>query len=171
MKLAHIRSETPGEINETLRALARHMNERGARVVGGVQVNRAATSADAPSDMDLELLPDGKVIRISQRLGPGSSGCRLDPAQLETAVGICSGRLANGADLLIVNKFGAHEAEGRGFRDLIGQALAEDVPVVVGVASAKLPAFRDFVGDLSQELPCELDALRAWCLEETNSAQ
>ncbi len=171
MRLAHIQSETPGEMNATLRALARTMSDGGARVVGAVQVNTAAAAEDAPIDMDLELLPDGEVIRISQRLGPGSSGCRLDPAQLETAVGICSRRLASGADLLIVNKFGAHEAEGRGFRDLIGAALAEGVPVVVGVAPAKLSAFQEFAGELSQEIPCETEALRNWCLEDASSAQ
>ena len=71
-------------------------------------------------------------------------------------------RLAAGADILIVNKFGSHEAEGLGFRDLIGTALANGVPVVVGVTPAKLSEFREFVGDLGEELPCDPKGLQEW---------
>lgn len=162
MRLAHIRSGRPGEINETLFRLAGLMEASGLRVVGAVQTN-ADNEDDSACDMDLRILPGGPTICISQKLGPGSSGCRLDASQLEAAVHECSRRLAAGADLLIVNKFGAHEADGRGFRDLIGAALAEDVPVIVGVSPVKLDDFLDFSGGLSEELPCDMDAITGWC--------
>ena len=161
MRLAHIRSDIPGKMNETLRDLADGMQAGGARVVGAVQIN-SEPEDDSACDMDLKLLPDGPTICISQSLGPGSSGCRLDPERLEQAVHECEVRLAAGADILIVNKFGSHEAEGRGFRDLIGTALANGVPVVVGVTTAKLPEFREFVGDLGEELPCDPKGLQEW---------
>lgn len=169
MRLAHIRSDTPGKMNETLRDLAETMQGAGARVTGAIQIN-SDPGEDVPCDMDLRILPDGPTICISQSLGPGSTGCRLDPERLEEAVQACSVRLAKGADLLIVNKFGSHEAEGRGFRDLIGTALAEGVPVVVGVTSAKLEEFTEFAGDLATEMPCNVERLRAWCTDQEDSA-
>lgn len=162
MRLAHIRSDVPGEMNATLRRLAEARTADGARVVGAVQINRQPAE-DQPSDMDLRLLPGGRELRISQSLGPGSSGCRLDPARLEEAVQECATQLAAGADLLIVNKFGSHEADGRGFRDLIGTALAEGVPVVVGVTEGTVGDFLAFAGGIGEELPCDLDSLLAWC--------
>jgi hypothetical protein len=133
-----------------------------------VQVNTAAAPDEAAA-MDLVLLPDGPVVAISQHLGAGSTGCRLDPDALERAVQQTADRLAAGADVLIVNKFGAHEVDGRGFRELIGTALEAGTPTIVGVTAEKLPAFRDFVGDLAEAVPCDPDALYAWLLAPTKA--
>ena len=96
--------------------------------------------------MDVKVLPDGSVLRISQDLGPSSKGCRLDPDALETAVGRVTANLASGADVLIVNKFGKHEAEGRGFRSAIADAISQDMPVLVGINALNFDAFQDFAG-------------------------
>ena len=115
--------------------------------------------------MDVRVLPDGPVIRISQSLGPGARGCRLDPEALETAVGLVEAQLAKGADVLIVNKFGKHEAEGRGFRGVIAEALAQDVPVVVGLSRMNHAAFLEFAGDLATEVAPDESALAGWLAE------
>ena len=161
MKLAYTISDAPGQMNATLRGLADRLSAEGLRAVGAVQVNTDA-APDEPAAMDLVLLPDGPTVGISQRLGAGSSGCRLDPDALERAVQQTAERLAAGADVLIVNKFGAHEVDGRGFRELIGTALESGTPAIVGVTTAKLPAFRDFVGDLAVAVPCDADTLHDW---------
>jgi len=96
--------------------------------------------------MDVKVLPDGSVLRISQDLGPSSKGCRLDPDALETAVGRVTANLASGADVLIVNKFGKHEAEGRGFRSAIADAISQDMLVLVGINALNFDAFQDFAG-------------------------
>ena len=64
--------------------------------------------------MDVRVLPDGPVLPISQVLGPQVRGSRLEPAPLETDVGLVAARLSSGPDLLFINTFGTHEAEGRG---------------------------------------------------------
>jgi hypothetical protein len=112
--------------------------------------------------MDVRVLPDGAILRISQDLGPQSRGCRLDPAALETAVGLVAASLSSGADLLIVNKFGKHEAEGRGFRDVIAEAVAMDIPVLVGLNAINRPAFESFADGLAVQLPSDPTALMAW---------
>jgi hypothetical protein len=78
--------------------------------------------------------------------------------------------MSSGADLLIVNKFGKHEAEGRGFRDVIAEALAMEIPVLVGLNSLNRPAFEDFAEGLATQLPPEPSALMAWVDEVSTSA-
>ena len=112
--------------------------------------------------MDVRVLPDGPVFRISQALGPGARGCRLDPAALEASVAAVERRFAAGADLLIVNKFGKHEAEGRGFRNLIAEALCGEVPVLCGVNALNHDAFLAFCAGEAERLPPDLASLTDW---------
>ena len=65
------------------------------------------------------------ALRISQDRGKWARGCRLDAGSLELAVAQVASALDVGADLMIINKFGKHEAEGRGFR-----AVARPVPAM-----------------------------------------
>lgn len=167
MKLASLQAEG-GETNRLLAGLARAAQARGLRVIGTVQVNTDNPGSGPGSgrcDMDVTVLPGGPVLRISQDLGTGSRGCRLDPAALEEAVARTEIALAAGADLMIVNKFGKHEAEGRGFRALIGAALAEGVPVVVGLNGLNAAAFAEFGAGLARRLEATPEALESW-LEE-----
>ena len=160
MKLAYTMAPGRGDTDLVLHALACSIIERGHRPVGTVQIN---TESDAgPCDMYVKILPDGGTVRISQTLGRSSRGCRLDPAALETAVGLVEAELFKGADCLIVNKFGKHEAEGRGFRPVIAEALARDIPVLVGINRLNQDAFLDFVGGFATELEPELPVLEEW---------
>jgi hypothetical protein len=112
--------------------------------------------------MDVRVLPDGPVLRISQDLGSASKGCRLDPAALETAVGLVEARLGPDVDLLVINKFGKHEAEGRGFRTTIARALDLQIPVLVGVNSLNLSAFMEFAGSEAVRLDPSDDPIYDW---------
>ena len=136
----------------------------GRAVAGAVQRNVILRDG-RPAQMDLDVLANGVRIRISQDLGAQASGCRLDPGALEEAVGLVEAALA--ADpppaLLVVNKFGRQEAEGRGFRRTIGMALASGIPVLTAVSEDRRAAFEDFAGDLAELLAPEPGALRDWC--------
>ena len=112
--------------------------------------------------MDVQCLPDGPVIRISQSLGKHARGCRLNPDALEQAVGWVEARISGDIDVLVVNKFGKHEADGRGFRNAIAQALEAGIPVVVGLNSMNKTAFHDFTGGAADEVAPDPDALLAW---------
>jgi nucleoside-triphosphatase THEP1 len=112
-------------------------------------------------------LPDGPEIRITQSLGNGAQGCRLAPAGIEQAVAAVEAADMQKSDLLIVNKFGPQEAEGRGFCAAIGAALANDVPVLVGVSMGTRAAFDTFAEGMAEVLPAEQDAIRAWVLAVT----
>lgn len=164
MKLAFAISPGRGDVDLLLAGLAETLQADGLAVCGTVQVNSERPD-DGPCDMDVKVLPEGPVIRISQSLGKASRGCRLDPDALESAVGLVGARLAAGADVLIINKFGKHEAEGRGFRDLIAEALVREIPVLVGLNRLNVPAFQEFCGGLAAELPPRAANLAAWVRE------
>ena len=166
MQIAYTMAPGRGDTDLILFGLAGRLAARGLRCCGTVQINTERPGA-GPCDMDEKVLPVGPVLRISQDLGRDSHGCRLDPQALETAVGLVAASLAGGADVLIVNKFGKHEAEGRGFREVIAEALARGIPVLVGLNGLNLPAFEGFAGGLAVPLPAEEEALAAWVLAAT----
>lgn len=68
-----------------------------------------------------------------------SEGPRLDPLRLSSAARELIGVIDRGADLLIVNRFGRQEREGRGLSPLIQYALDADVPVVIAVPTFRFP--------------------------------
>lgn len=160
MKLGYTMMPGRGDMDLLLATLAERLEARDLRVAGVVQVN-VDCGPDRPCDMDLRMLPEGGTLRISQTLGAGARGCRLDPEALETAVAATSAGLV-GADLLLINKFGKHEALGRGFRPVIGEAMAAGVPVLCGVNGANLEAFNTFTEGLAEAVTPDLDALTDW---------
>jgi nucleoside-triphosphatase THEP1 len=166
MKLAYTMAPGRGDTDLVLEQLAADLTARGLRCCGTVQINSERADS-GPCDMDVRVLPDGAVLRISQDLGPQARGCRLDPAALETAVAMVAATLSSGADLLIVNKFGKHEAEGRGFRNVIAEAVAMDIPVLVGLNALNRLAFESFAEGLAVQLPSDPAALTAWVEEVT----
>jgi len=162
MNISYTLAPGRGDTDLLLATVANALGARGLRTAGTVQIN-SERQVSGPCDMDVRVLPDGPVIRISQSLGTESRGCRLDPQALEAAVEQVRARLCEGADILIINKFGKHEAEGRGFRTVIADALAMDIPVLVGLNTLNTQAFLEFTDGLAQPLTPQADALIAWC--------
>jgi nucleoside-triphosphatase THEP1 len=161
VKIAYTIAPGRGETNVLLADTAKALAADGLHLCGTVQTDTECADK-AKCDMDVHILPDGPVIRISQDLGSASRGCRLNPEALEQAVQITGEQLDQGADLVIVNKFGKHEADGRGFREVIGEALSRDIPVLVGINRMNVDAFQDFCGAAAQELDPTVDALTTW---------
>lgn len=161
MKIACTIAPGRGDTDLLLQGLARSLVTDGLNVCGTVQIN-GEVPCDGPCDMDVQCLPDGPIIRISQSLGKHARGCRLNPEALEQAVSWVEARISGDIDLLVVNKFGKHEADGRGFRNAIAQALEADIPVVVGLNSMNKTAFHDFTGGAAEEVAPDPATLLAW---------
>ncbi len=162
MRIGSVFLPERGATDVLLAEVATRLMAGGVAVAGAVQ--HSTGCAVNHCDMDLQVLPDGPIIRISQNLGAGSSGCRLDAGALEVAVMQVTARL-DGARLLVVNKFGKHESEGRGFRAMIADCLAEGVPVLIGTNSMNLTAFAEFTDGLAEEIAPDLASVMAWCDE------
>lgn len=153
-----------GVADQLLLDVAAELQAMNIRLAGAVQCNIDQEGLTR-CDMLLRLLDSGEKIGISQRLGSGSTGCRLDPEGLERTVGLVEASLEHRPDLLIVNKFGKQEVSGRGFRPAIGTALAADIPVLVVVNANYLEAFHGFSSEIAVTLSPEKSTILRWCLD------
>lgn len=169
MRLASVSAQGRGETDRLLSEAAAWLADNGRTVTGVVKVLGHENAGAHHCDMDLRVLPGGPEIRITQSLGKEAQGCRLDPAGIETAVAAVEATGTQDADILIINKFGPQEAEGRGFCAAIGAALANGVPVLVGVAGGTREAFETFAGGMAQTLPADPEAIRAWALADADA--
>ncbi|MCK0142286.1 DUF2478 domain-containing protein [Aliiroseovarius sp. F20344] len=165
MRIACTKAAGRGDTDELLFSVASALQQKGLRVVGTTQVNTGRVN-HGPCDMDIQVLPEGPLLRISQNLGPGARGCRLKADMLERAVMLVSRAMDCGADCLIINKFGKQEAEGRGFRDVIVKALDMGIPVLVGLNQLNQDAFAEFAGGMEIQLPPEAGVLADWLMEQ-----
>lgn len=152
-----------GAADRLLDTVAATLTARGWRLAGVVQRN-IETDPDRPCDMELHLLDGGRAVRISQRLGTMARGCRLDASALEGCAALAERALDRAPQIVIVNKFGKQEAQGRGFRPLIGHALTRGIPVLTAVGPPNMAAFDAFAGGLAERVPPDHDAILKWCV-------
>jgi hypothetical protein len=140
-----------------LRDFAAQLNARGFRAIGMVQAGQCADSS-----LSAMLLHSGETLPLSQDFDPGARGCRLDVGRLENAGARIADALKAGADLLIVNRFGKREQDGRGLSYLIERALQADTPVIIAVSSRNFDDWMKFSEGKSAKLACNHEALNAW---------
>lgn len=72
------------------------------------------------------LLHPGEKLLLARDFDPAASGCRLDAERLQSAGARIANALEAGADLLIVNRFGKRERDGKGLGYVIERALEAD---------------------------------------------
>lgn len=135
--------------DQLLAQLAGQLKARGVRLAGLVQ-HALSRPGYARCQMEAEILPSGRRVRLSEDRGRGARGCHLDQGLLLEALVLAEHALPQ-ADLLILNRFGKTEAQGGGGRDLIAQALTLKIPVVVAVSWRNIAPFRAFAAGLAQE--------------------
>ena len=169
MNIAFTMMPGRGDMDRLLFTLAGQLLDQGYGVCGVVQSNQEHPGYH-PCDMDIKVLPNGPQLRISQALGNGSQGCRLDAGALEQAAVSVEQSLDGTCNLLLINKFGKHEAQGRGLTQAIIRAVEMDVPVLCGLNDLNKQAFLDFAGMEARELPPQMSALLRW-VEATGSMQ
>jgi nucleoside-triphosphatase THEP1 len=140
-----------------MRDFAAGLNARGFRAVGMVQAGQCADSS-----LSAVLVHTGEKLLLAQDFDPAATGCRLDLAQLENAGNRIADAMGDGADLLVINRFGKRERDGKGLSYLIDRALDADIPVVIAVASDRFADWIKFAGGMSVKLPCSREAIDAW---------
>jgi hypothetical protein len=160
--LASIVFEPGEDINRIMAEFADALAVAGLRVAGFVQVADALQDRHAKAHVrDLET---GARLSIFQNLGRSSQSCSVDPTAF-VEVARCFGEaLARRPDLLIVNRFGRLESEGGGIIDEIAAAATSGIPMLIGVSTRYLKAWRQFAMGLDEELACSREALDAWWL-------
>ena len=140
-----------------LRAFAADLNARGFRAVGMVQAGQCADSS-----LSAVLVHSGEKLLLAQDFDPRASGCRLDLGRLQDAAARVADAMEAGADLVIINRFGKRERDGKGLAYLIERALDADIPVVIAVSSEHFADWIKFAGGMSVKLACDPTALGQW---------
>lgn len=137
------------------------LRDRGYDIAGLVQLNTFRRDREK-CDMVLEELASGEIFQLSEDRGKLAGGCRLDSEAIASAAVILSRSIARRCDLLIINKFGKTEAEGRGLRDVIAGAIVEEIPVVVGVPRRNLHAWQQFSGGQGELSELDRASMTEW---------
>jgi hypothetical protein len=162
MNIAYFTLSGRGLIDDCLSVVVARLQSHGLQLSGIIRALPVNHHAHA-CDMNLRVLPDGPLCRISQALGSGSRGCRLNADAIETLSVEVDARLAR-SDLLVINKFGKQESLGRGMRPAIARAVDLGIPVLIGVNGLNLDEFYRFTDGSATKLEPEVNAIFTWAM-------
>ena len=133
----------------------------GLRPVGVIQSGRSCR-AENPR-LSVIMLPGGETAGLVADMEDCSTGgCRLDDRRLGEIAKRLATAIADGADLVLINRFGRAEAEGGGLIKLIAQALKVDIPVLIAVPERRFSDWLRFSDGMNVWLPCRREALDRW---------
>jgi hypothetical protein len=142
-----------------LNAFAADLAAEGVRVVGLIQGGHRVGQAPQLSAM---LVHSGEDVELFQDLGAYAEGCRLDIQALTWAGQEIAAAIDRGADLLVINRFGKQEREGKGLLYLIDRALSAEIPVLVAVPDYCFETWVKFAEGMSVKIPVTRGALQGW---------
>jgi hypothetical protein len=137
----------------------------GLRLGGLLQAATGERGGNCAATTHVVDLRTDRAFDIWENRGAWASGCRLDERGLAEAEPVLRAAIAEGVDLLVINRFGRAESLGRGLRGCFEAAVAADIPVLTAVREPYDEAWRAFHGGLGLDLPCEAEAVSAWALE------
>jgi len=140
-----------------LRDFAASLNAQGFRAVGMVQAGQCADSS-----LSAVLVHSGEKLLLAKDFDPSASGCSLDIERLQAAGARIADALQSGADIVIINRFGKRERDGKGLAYLIERARDAGIPLVIAVSSNHFADWVKFAGGTSAKLACERSALDMW---------
>ncbi|MGD0764599.1 MAG: DUF2478 domain-containing protein [Roseiarcus sp.] len=152
----------PGETIQTiLSQFAEALKRDGFRVAGVVEVSQCGAEG-ACKHLAVRDLTSKAVIKFSQDLGAGSTACNLDPSGLAKACEAVERAIEEGADVVVLSKFGKLEAARGGLCDAFRAAILADLPIITTVSPLLADEWSQFAGPLSNKVPATMDALGAW---------
>ena len=100
-----------------LRDFAASLIAQGLRAVGMVQAGQCADSS-----LSAVLVHTGEILLLAKDPEPNASGCQLDIGRLQDAGARVADALEFGADLVIINRFGKRERDGKGLASVLAYA-------------------------------------------------
>lgn len=131
--------------------------------LGGVVQSNPHREGRRRCDMYVKDLLSGDEVKISQDRGNEARGCRLDQDAFARIDAWIERAVFEHVDLLIINKFGREEVQGRGLRAVIAEALIAEIPAIIGVSTQNLADFLAFAGDSATRLRPDIESMTTWC--------
>jgi nucleoside-triphosphatase THEP1 len=157
--LIGVNFERGTEIDDILRKVAENLRAKGLSVAGLLQLRGDGSSDCDCRMMCLEDLSTGIKHPISESRGPEAQGCHLDRQALVVLAQQVEQNLSGDTDILIINRFGQAESEGRGFRGAIEKALTLGVQVIIAYRAEYLREWQEFEGGLATQAVAEVDTI------------
>jgi hypothetical protein len=170
-RIAAVIYDTGFAIDDFLNEVVGRLRADGVRLGGAVQENLRGAADQPCAAMVLTELKSQRRFQISQELGTQAQGCRLDAAGLAEIGALLDRSIDRDIDLMLLNRFGTAEAEGRGLRSIFARAIEAGIPVLTAVRPPYTEAWADFHGGLAVDLPPSLDPVLAWARESVRLAR
>ena len=148
-------------IDALLREVVVQMQARGLHVAGVIQETTDGSVGGCES-LVLRETDSGHITSITENRGKGARGCKLDPCALADVAARLEECLEDNPDLLVINRFGKSEIEGRGLRSVLSEALLRGIPVLTAVRDMNAVAWAEFHQGLALDLPPDREALMNW---------
>jgi hypothetical protein len=145
----------------TFRRIVAWCRSRNVSIAGVLQ-HPVAPNVEHGCDVVLEDLTTGRRMALFENRGVHARGCRLDESALAEVTALVRGSLEQRPSLLILNKYGKAECEGRGLRDLIALSVELGIPTIIGVPRRNLAEWIDFAGDFAVQLEDGTAQLGRW---------
>jgi hypothetical protein len=133
------------DVDAILAASVTAARARGIAVAGLLQ--RFGPRLDnGKRGMWVDDIQTAQSIRLDAPRGPGAHACILDPDALSRAACLLQRATESDADLIVVNRFGNAEADGRGLRAEFAGAICAGAAVLVAVHYSLLNDIEGFLG-------------------------
>ncbi len=91
-----------------------------------------------------------------------SNECGLDVSALAQTTEIIRQAIHDQVDLMVIEKFGEKEQEGKGLIDEIMQTIVEGIPLLISVPEAALPIWQERSGELGSVLDFSEAVFESW---------
>ncbi|MGH6816386.1 MAG: DUF2478 domain-containing protein [Hyphomicrobiaceae bacterium] len=170
MPLAAIEYRRGFDIDDLLLRSCTHLRSQGLRIGGAIQ-RSSGDRGQCAASVHVVDLRSGREFDIWEARGACVRGCRLDERGLIDVEPSIMAALADGVDLIVVNRFGRAESLGRGLFRCFTAALEASVPVLTAVRAQYDEAWLQFHGGLGRSLPPGIDRILEWCLTAAASTR
>jgi nucleoside-triphosphatase THEP1 len=146
------------------------LKHRGFRVGGAIQfISKRWTACRRV--MMVEDLLTGETLKISQELGSQAQSCILNPAALAEASTMLRQAMNSHVDVVVGNRFGEQELNGRGLRAEFADAALAGFVVLTAVHSRHVDAWIEFGGGYATALQPSAQIVSDWAFNAVASRQ
>jgi hypothetical protein len=161
-RIGAIRGAATADIQRLLARFAERRVLEGLRVAGVIEEPAGGVDCGVCNSLVLRETAGSTIIPITQNLGSGSSSCKIDSAGLAAGCQAVVAAIEQGADVVVLSKYGKIEAEGGGLLDAFRAAAEAGLPCLAGVKPSFAEYFLEYAGGYSQWIDASDEAIEAW---------
>jgi hypothetical protein len=161
--LAAIAYQRGFEIDDLLLACCAELRSLGFRI-GRLVQRSSGTSGQCPTEVSVVDLRSGDAFNIWEDRGACARGCRLDERGLIDAEPSIMSSLADGVDLIVINRFGRAESLGRGLLGCFAAAIEARVALLTAVRAPYEEAWHSFHGGCALQLAPKPQNIIDWAI-------